>query len=53
MFVVQKALLGLWHKNEDNEVDVDLEKPAMYVDRLRIRPPGVNALFKICWSMRT
>ena len=40
MFAVQKALLGLWHKSEDKEVEVDLEKPVMYIDRLRIRPPG-------------
>ena len=40
MFKVQKALLGLWHATDGKDVDVNLEKPAMYVDRLRIRPPG-------------
>ena len=40
MYTVQKALLGLWHQSDDNEVDVDLQKPLMYVDRLRIRQPG-------------
>ena len=40
MIAVQKALLGLWHKSEDKEVEVNLEKPVMYIDRLRIRPPG-------------
>lgn len=28
------------------QVDVDLEKPAMYVDRLRMRPPG-DSLFTL------
>ncbi len=38
LVAVQKALLDLWHSNGMN--DVDLTKPLMYVDRLRIRPPG-------------
>jgi hypothetical protein len=40
MYKVQKALLGLWHTTDAKNVDVNLEKPAMYIDRLRIRPPG-------------
>ena len=40
MYTVQKALLRLWTKDKDNDMDVDLEKPVMYIDRLRIRPPG-------------
>ena len=40
MYTVQKALLRLWTKDKDNEMDVDLEKPVMYIDRLRIQPPG-------------
>ncbi len=39
MSAVQKALLQLWHAKEKG-VDVDLDRPAMYIDRLRIRPPG-------------
>ena len=42
MAVVQKALLSLWHLNEDNEAKVNLSKPLTYVDRLRIRQPGDN-----------
>lgn len=33
MYAVQKAMLSLWHTNENNAVDVDLTKPAMYIDR--------------------
>lgn len=39
MSMVQKALLGAWRTSND-DVDVDLTNPAMYVDRLRMRPPG-------------
>ena len=37
---VQKALLALWHPSGDSVVDVDLETPLIYVDRLRIRQPN-------------
>ena len=47
MYVVMKALLGLWHAlPEDQNVDIaeesglNLSQPLMYVDRLRMRPPG-------------
>ena len=40
MVAVQKALLGLWHKDSENDANIDLETPLMYVDRLRIRSPG-------------
>ena len=47
MHAVQKALLGLWNVNSDG-VDVDLTKPAMYIDRLRLRPPGQDRDFERC-----
>ena len=50
MFATMKALLGLWHslpeeeKKEDvsvaEESAMNLSQPLMYVDRLRMRPPG-------------
>ena len=36
MFKLQKALMKLWHTNEESEVDVNLDKPVMIADRLRI-----------------
>ena len=50
MYAVMKALLGLWHTlpEDDEEEDaniaeksgLNLSQPLMYVDRLRMRPPG-------------
>jgi len=40
LVATQKALLSLWHRRKESDVEVDLSKPLMYVDRLRIRPPG-------------
>ena len=46
LHAVMLAMLDLWHVSGDKEsVDVDLKKPAMYVDRLRIRPPGDSKVF--------
>ena len=36
---VEKALLNVWHTNDDNEVEVNLDKILSYVDNLRIRYP--------------
>ena len=44
--MVQKALLSLWHTSGDSAVDVDLEKPLTYVDRLRIRQPN-DSIFNL------
>lgn len=41
MFRVQKALLALW-KNIDKNVEINLEDPKMYIDRMRIRQPGTH-----------
>ncbi len=40
MLGVQKAILGMYHVRNEADTDVDLSRPAMYIDRLRIRPPG-------------
>ena len=48
MCAVMKALLGLWHSLPKEQEDVNiaeesalnLSQPLMYVDRLRMRPPG-------------
>ncbi len=39
MISVQKSLFQLWRKTDEN-LDLDLEKPVMYIDRMRIRTPG-------------
>jgi hypothetical protein len=39
MVSVQKSLFQLWRKTDEN-LDLDLEKPVMYIDRMRIRTPG-------------
>ena len=38
MLTVMNALNGLWHASEN--IDVDLSKSALYIDRLRIRDAG-------------
>ena len=40
MHKLQKALLRIWHTSGQSEVDVDLEQPVTYIDRLRIRQPN-------------
>ena len=48
MHAVMKALLGVWHLSQDEDVPesiaeesrLNLSQPLMYVDRLRMRPPG-------------
>ena len=40
MYKLQKALLRIWHTSGQSEVDVDLEQPVTYIDRLRIRQPN-------------
>jgi len=37
MVTVMKALLGLWHSDQDS--DMDLSSPLMYIDSLHRRPP--------------
>ena len=41
---VEKALLNVWHTNDDNEVEVNLDKILSYVDNLRIRYPSEPGL---------
>ena len=41
---VEKALLNVWHTNDDNEVEVNLDKILSYVDNLRIRYPTESRL---------
>ena len=49
MHAVMKALLGLWHSLPEEDAEsakiaeesgLNLTQPLMYVDRLRMRPPG-------------
>ena len=41
---VEKALLNVWHTNEDNEVEVNLDKILSYADNLRILSPSKAGL---------
>ncbi len=38
----QRALLGLWAARPDLDQAVDLSRPLMYIDRFRMRKPGVR-----------
>ena len=40
---VQKALLKVWKVSEDNEVDVDLDQPIMFAERVKIMRKNYQA----------